>query len=1279
MSIRAQLLSNGRYTVMLTAAGSGFSQWRDVAITRWREDPTRDGWGSYTLLRDADSGVVWSAGQQPSGRAADDYATTLSEGEARIVRRDGTLVTTLAVAVDIERDAELRRITIENVGTSPRRIAVTSYAELVLGSAGADASHPAFSKLFVLTEVVAEDRVVLATRRRRSPTEPEVWAAHVAMVSGHSASPLELETSRALFLGRGRTLRDAAAMDGAALSNTVGSVLDPIFSLREHVEITPGASVQVTFWTAVAASRDAVLALARELRSSDADRAIAANIARAMALRTRLGIDAAEAERTARLLGPLLYTDAAWRSPPEVLARGRGGAPVLWERGISGDHPLVLLRIADAAGFAQVSELFRAQLWWQAMRVSADVVVLDCATDGALHVTLDALARSHAARLGENASAAPAKIVVLRNDQISESLRDGIATTARIVLDAALPAEPRAARGAAPHLAVAGAGPSTMVADDPRAPSESLELANGMGGFDARNREYVITLVGGCCTPMPWINVIANPAFGFLVSAEGGGYTWSENSQQNPLTPWPNDPVSDRPHEAIYIRDEDSGGLWTATAHPIPVPAVTYTTAHGKGYSRFSHEARGIEVELVQFVAVADPVKISRLRLRNRSGRARHLSITAYLEWALGPNGSVPQPFVVTAIDLASGALLARNAWRVDFGERVAFVDLGGVQQSWTADRNEFLGALGSVDRPAALNDSQPLSGRDGAGLDPCAALQTHVELAANAETEIVFVLGEGATLAEVQRLIARYRAADLDAVLGEVRASWDDLLDTVQVRTPDRAMDLLIDDWLLYQTLACRIWARAGYYQASGAYGFRDQLQDVMALCVSKPAVAREHLLRAAARQFVLGDVQHWWLPPAGQGVRTRMTDDRVWLAYVAAHYVRVTADATVLDEIVPFLDGVALAPAQHEAFFLPAVSAESSSLYEHAARALDISLALGAHGIPLVGTGDWNDGMNRVGAQGKGESVWLAWFVIASIDAFAPRAEVRGEHERAGRWRTWAAAMRTTLERSGWDGDWYRRGYYDDGAPLGSNQSSECKIDVIAQSWSVIAGAADPDHAARAMASVDRLLIDDDNKVAKLFTPPFDRTPHDPGYIKAYPPGIRENGGQYTHGAVWSIFAYAGLGAGDRAWELFSMLAPMAHSSTPAAVARYQVEPYVTCADVYAVAPHVGRGGWTWYTGSAGWLYRAGLEAILGFRVEGDTLAMDPCIPGTWPEYQITFRRRGPGTRTTVYEITVENPQGVSRGIALAELDGVAVGSAARFPLVDDSGTHRVRVVLG
>ena len=754
--------------------------------------------------------------------------------------------------------------------------------------------------------------------------------------------------------------------------------------------------------------------------------------------------------------------------------------------------------------------------------------------------------------------------------------------------------------------------------------SAALEFFNGLGGFDKDGKEYVTVLAPGQVTPAPWINVIANEGFGFQVSAEGSGYTWAANSRENQITQWSNDPVKDPPGDAIYIRDTATGDLWTPTAQPIRDEGV-YVARHGFGYSRFEHEAHGIAVDVLHFVPQDDPVRISRVRVTNLSGTSRKLSVTAYTEWVLGTVRGASAPFITTAIDSRTGAMLATNSWNGAFGSRVAFADLAGKQTSWTADRTEFLGRHRGPDSPRSLAEGLQLSGATGSGLDPCAALQAQVTLGAGETVEIVALLGQGASLEEARTLINRYRAADLDVILKSITQLWRGLLGTVQVCTPDRAMDILLNGWLLYQTIACRIWSRSAFYQASGAYGFRDQLQDGMALSLALPTATRTHILRSAARQFVEGDVQHWWLPQSGKGIRTRISDDHLWLAYATASYIDTSGDAAILDERVPYLDGMLLGSAEHECFFEPMVAEEITSLFEHCARGIDRALAqIGDLGLPLIGTGDWNDGMNRVGQIGMGQSVWVAWFLLRTVEMFAPLAQ-RRDPERDRRWREQATSIKRSLERSAWDGAWYRRATFDDGTWLGSSESMECRIDSIAQSWAVLSGAADPLRAARAMQSMEHHLIHPRDGLALLFAPPFDMTPQDPGYIKGYPPGLRENGGQYSHAAMWAILAFVRLGAREKAHGLFALLNPINHARNPEDARRYKVEPYVVAADVYAVAPHVGRGGWTWYTGSAGWMYRAGTEGILGLRRRGNLLIVDPCIPASWPGFKATVNLDG------------------------------------------------------
>ena len=1284
---QTHLLSNGRYSVMLTSAGSGYSRWGDIGVTRWREDVTRDDSGSYIFLRDVVSGAVWSAGYQPSAVEPQTYQVTFTEDRAEFIRTDATITTTLEILVSPEDDAEVRRLSIANTGHRDREIEVTSYLELVLAPPAADAAHQTFSKLFVQTEYVAKRRTLLATRRKRAPGEPDIWAAHHAVVEDTAVGEPEWETDRARFLGRGREIRSPlAVMDGRRLSGTVGTVLDPVFALRYRILVSAGATARIAFWTGIAATREAVLDLLDKHHERNSfERAATLAWTQAQVQLRHLGIDSAEAGLYQRLAGHLIYADGSMRPPSATIRDGSGPPAGLWSQRISGDVPIVLLQIDDVEDILIARQLLRAHEYWKMKGLAVDLVILNDRAASYVQDLQNALEAQ--ARVSQSPTSGTqvtrGSVFVLRTDLISEQTRNLLSAVARVVLVArrgGIADQLDRARKpvVAAHPAIVENSPKIETAGN-AASGRDLEFFNGLGGFDAGGREYVTILGLGQSTPAPWINVIANPRFGFQVAADGSGFTWALNSREHQITPWSNDPVADRPGEVLYVRDEESGEVWGPTAAPIRDPGATYVARHGFGYSRFELSARDIELTLSMFVPMDAPIKISVLRIRNTSKRPRRLTVTAYFEWVLGTSRGAAAPFLLTELDTLTGAVFARNPWDAAFGSRVAFADLAGRQTQWTADRGEFLGRHGTLEMPAAMTSRIPLAGRAGAGLDPCCALRASIALEPGQSAQVVSFLGEAEDAAGARSLLSRYRNADLDAVFRAVTAHWEAVLGAVQVKTPDRSLDILLNGWSLYQTLACRIWARSAFYQASGAYGYRDQLQDGMALTVARPDLTREHLLRAGGRQFKEGDVQHWWLPPVtagatGQGVRTRISDDVVWLAHCVQRYIETTGDTAVLEETIPFLEGRALQPDEHDAFFMPGVSDETATLYEHCARALDHALRIGEHGLPLFGTGDWNDGMNRVGEKGKGESVWLGWFLYATLIEFAAVAEARREPARAARWLDHAAALQKSLEQA-WDGDWYRRGYFDDGTPLGSVSSSECRIDSIAQSWSVISGAADPGRATRAMASVLSRLIRHDPGLALLFAPPFDRTEHDPGYIKGYPPGIRENGGQYTHAAAWTVIAETLLGHGTEAAKLMSLLNPISHTSSRADVQRYKVEPYVVAADVYSVAPHVGRGGWTWYTGSAGWMYRAGLEWMLGFRVRAGKLFVAPCIPADWPSFEITFKYA-----SARYEILVDNPDRVSRGVARIELDGVRLPPREiHVILADDSRTHLLRVTLG
>jgi cyclic beta-1,2-glucan synthetase len=1277
------LLSNDRYSVMLTAAGAGYSRWGNLAVTRWREDATCDNWGSYVYLRDVETETVWSAGIAPTGANPDQYAVTFSADRATFSRQDGELNTVLDVVVSAEDDAEVRRVTLTNNGKRARDIEVSSYAEVVIDAQANDDAHPAFSKMFVETEYDSDLGAILATRRRRSPDQLEVWAAHHSVAEG-DVGKAEFETSRGRFIGRGRNVRcPAAVVDGRLLSGSTGAVLDPVFALRRRVHLAPGATARIAFWTMIADSRTGIVDLVDKTNDVSAfDRAATLAWTKAQVRLHHLGIDRGEADLFQRLAGHLLYTSPALRSSPEQVALGAGPQSGLWAQGISGDLPILLLRIANPEDSRIAHQLVKAMEYWRDQRLAVDLVIVNERASSYvqdLQNALEALARSIPARPSDAGPAAnPGRIFVLRGDLIAPETRALLRSVARVVLVAEqgglaeqLNRIPESGDGRA-----ASRTPRKVSTPRPMAtPSPALEYFNGLGGFAEDGKEYVTVLGPGQWTPAPWLNVISNPAFGFQVSAEGSGYSWSINSREHQLTPWSNDPVADAPGEALYLRDEETDELWSPTASPIRDDTAAYVARHGWGYSRFEHEAHGIASDLLLFAPLEDPVKISRLRLRNTTSRRRRLSVTAYVEWVLGVSRTASAPFICTEIEPATGALLARNSWNAAFGSQVAFLDMRGAQKRWTGDRREFIGRNGSLADPAGLASGARLSGGVGAGLDPCGVLQADLILEPGGEAEIVLLLGDAADNGQAAELIKKYRNIDLGAVLSGVREHWDGILGSVKVKTPDRSMDILLNGWLLYQTIACRIWARSGFYQASGAYGFRDQLQDGMALAAILPSLTREHLIRAGGRQFPEGDVQHWWLPQSGQGVRTRITDDKAWLALAVAHYVEVSGDRAILDEKISFLEAPRLAPGQHDSFSTPEISDRSACLYEHCALALDASLTVGRHGLPLMGGGDWNDGMNRVGEGGQGESVWLGWMLHLTISRFATLADVRQDAVRATAWRKHASALKEALEKQAWDGDWYRRAWFDDGAVVGSASSEECRIDSIAQSWAVISGAGNPQRAAQAMAAVERELINEDTGLALLFTPPFNHSAHDPGYIMGYPPGIRENGGQYTHAAAWSVIAFCALGQGAKAANLFWQLNPINHARTRAELRRYKVEPYVVAADIYSEPNHVGHGGWTWYTGSAGWMFRAGLESILGLRFEGSVVHLDPCIPNDWPGFEIELRRK-----SGRMHIRVENPNGVSRGIVSAEIDGaMLVQRPLRLEAPQDDRDHHLVVTLG
>jgi cellobiose phosphorylase len=1057
------------------------------------------------------------------------------------------------------------------------------------------------------------------------------------------------------------------------LSNTVGPVLDPIISLRRTVTLPPHETAVIDLVLGVTENREAALAYIEKYQSVRmADRIFDLAWTHSQVTLRQINATEAEAQVYGRLASALIYADPARRANPGVLRNNRRGQNGLWSYGISGDAPIVLLRISDAEKIEIVRQLIQAHSYWRMKGLTVDLVILNEDVSfyhQSLHDRIKGLISSgNEAQMLDK----PGGIFVRRLEQIPNDDRVLLESAARIVLDdeKGTLSEQLEHRSDLDPWIPALKPTRSRSGDRPEPlPHRELNFSNGFGGFTRDGHEYVITLQPGQMTPAPWVNVVANPFFGTVISESGAAYTWVENSHEFRLTPWSNDPIQDTTGEALYIRDEQTGQFWSPT--PLPVRGATpYVIRHGFGYTVFEHTESGIVSEVWVYVAMDAPVKFTVLKLRNVSGRPRRLSVTSYAEWVMGDLRHNNLLHVQTEVDLKTGALLARNYYNTEFPERIAFLHVNDSTRTFTGDRKEFIGRNGSLSRPAALKRTR-LSGKVGAGLDPCGAIQVTFDLADGQERETSFRLGVGRNPADVQKLIQRYRGMDTSRVALEgVWAYWNRTLGAVNVDTPDPSVNVMANGWLLYQTLSCRLWGRTGFYQSGGAYGFRDQLQDVVALVHAEPALTREHLLRAAARQFREGDVQHWWHPPAGRGVRTHISDDYLWLPYATCRYISCVADTGVLDEKISFLEARPVKPEEESYYDLPNRSEESATLYQHCVRAIERGLKFGAHGLPLMGCGDWNDGMNLVGKDGRGESVWLAFFLHDVLTQFAGLARSRNDAHFADRCVTQAQQLQQRIEQHAWDGKWYRRAYFDNGEPLGSQTNPECQIDSIPQSWSVISGAGDPQHSGQAMNAVDQRLVRPEAELIQLFDPPFDKSSLNPGYVKGYIPGVRENGGQYTHAGIWTAMAFALMGENDRAWELFTLLNPISHSATPQQIATYKVEPYVIAADIYAVAPHTGRGGWTWYTGSAGWMYRLLIETLLGVNLEGDQLRLIPRFPKSWTTYKIHYRYR-----QTVYHITITR---LAADWAVSNqlfLDGNELVSET-VPLVDDHGEHSVEL---
>lgn len=1158
-----QLLRGADLSAMLTTAGAGYLRFRDKAVTRWRPDPTSDLDGSFLYLRDLASGKFWSVTYQPTSLEPAEYQHEFGAGAVRFTRLQEGLKSELEVFLAATDNVELRRLTLTNQSDQLRQIEVTTYAEIALHDPLADLSHLAYSKLFVETSQDSLGRL-FAHRRPRLNGEVTLAACHF-LAEGPDGSKLAYETDRASFLGRGNTIAAPQAMlSGDCLPGKLGSVLDPIFSLRTVANLEPGQSVCLTFGMAVAEQLAELPALANRYQS-------VAEVARAWQAAQSAAADTSPIPSAAKIF--CLSAD------DEDVSQVNG------HRGLSGPH-------------------------WQE----------DASTNG---------------EVGANSTYYQ---------------------------------------------------PATSAGSPSCGAEEELLLDNGLGGFSADGTEYVIRIrpaSDGRATlpPMPWVNIIANEQAGFIVSETGAGCTWAGNSRLNRLTPWQNDPISDTHGEAIFIRDEDSLTYWTPTPGPVR-QTCDYEVRHGFGYTIFQHTSNDLAHELTQFVPVDEAIKMTWVRLKNLSNRPRDLSLLSYQQWDLCDGNPHVKAHTITEIEKQTGAIFATNDRRGVFSQNCAFAALvppvGAAIES-TSDRFEFLGSHGSIAAPRSVVQDLPLQGREGTGFDQCAASRTRVQLQPGESIEFAVLLGEAESRDAARDMLQRYSSPESWATaLSEVQIAWQRTLSAVQIETPSTELNLMVNGWLAYQNISCRYWGRTSLYQSGGAYGYRDQLQDAAALLHLRPDFTRQQILRNAAHQFVEGDVMHWWHPPESVGIRTVFSDDLLWLPLFAAEYVAATGDESLWDEQTRFLSGRQVPAGEPEVYFVPDDSGEQGSVYDHCCRALDRGLTRGEHGLPLMGCGDWNDGMNRVGLGGTGESVWLGFFIDSILQGMLPVCRQRGDSERLARYEEYQAQLREALHEAGWDGGWYRRAYFDDGTPLGTAEADECQIDALVQAWAVLSGADTPERAEKAMEAAAGRLVDEGAGIIQLLDPPFDKMANDPGYIKGYLPGVRENGGQYTHGVLWFVRAVAEMGYGSRAVQLLEMLTPVSHTRTPELVSVYQTEPYVVAADVYS-QDHAGRGGWSWYTGSAGWMWRVAVESILGLRLEGGkTLRIDPRISTAWPECKVRYRL---DDGQTTYEITLLNPDAKEQGIIECQLDGeplAVTDGLARVPLARDGATHQVIVGL-
>ncbi|MDB4240865.1 cellobiose phosphorylase [Yoonia sp.] len=1258
---QVHLLGNGRMSSLVTQSGGGGLRLNDTGLTRWRPDPVRTGDGMWVYLQDAESKDLWSLGSAPTGRADVDTKCVFHQHMVELLCRYDGIVARMDVTVAPFDDLEIRRVTLTNESDFDRTLELSTYAEVTIAPPLDDQRHPAFSKLFVHSSYLPDEQALVFTRRPRRPeTKPPVFLHKLATVDPDCAVTA-WETDRRQFLGRNQT---ACAPDGlfGGLSKCEGWTLDPVMSLQVRVKLKPMETRELVFLNVAAPSRKEALQVAKRYPVAMIDHTFRDALLETGRTVRRLGITPAHLPELQVLSSLLVHDHPTYRTASPTDASGWHGQSDLWRFGISGDFPILLLKLSDVENASLLDILVRGHRLWHNSGLQIDLVILrDAATsyeEPLRERVLSIISDTHATgMLGMRGG-----IHLLAADQMSAQLRSGLEASARVVLhdenkslrevlDKAVQAHDQLPPFL-PEPPVAKTSVSDVVRPD------NLLFDNEYGGFDPENGDYLIHLAPGSHTPAPWCNILANDDFGCLVSEAGLGMTWAVNSGEHRLTPWSNDPVADAPGEILYLRDEASGEVWTTTPQPMGQDADCQIR-HGAGFTRWSKNSHGLQQEMVCFVPVDDPVKVVRLQLTNPSDQPRRVTATYYVHWLLGALESVSRPHVISRYDADLKAIVGRNLWNAEFAARAAFLTASIDPHSVTGDRSAFLGREGDVSDPDGLR-RWDMGGSFVQVGDACGAYQVHLDIPAGGQRNVAFVLGEAACTTGLLPIIAKWQnLATTQQAFETLQESWAKRLHAAQVKTPDPAFDLMVNKWLPYQNLSCRILARAGFYQAGGAYGFRDQLQDVLALLLTDPARARQHILRAAHYQFEQGDVLHWWHPPLGRGVRTRCSDDYVWLAYVTGRYIEATGDAAILDVEIPYLRAPELRPEEHDRYAL-FETGDAGTLLDHCICVMERMMVTGAHGLPLMGGGDWNDGMDRIGDKGEGESVWLAWFQIATIGILAPIARKVGHTDAADRWQIYADHLVRALNEQGWDSGWYLRAFDDEGNAWGSARNSECRIDLIAQAWSVLSGRPLDDRGLTAINAAGQELVDEGARLIRLLAPPFDKTERDPGYIRAYPPGVRENGGQYTHAAAWFGMAYAGIGDGEGAYRVFDMINPIGRTSTLQAADHYGREPYVLAGDVSGVGVQIGQGGWSWYTGASGWTWQLGVSGILGIQPEPNGVRFEPCLPVSWGHAEVILQ----SARGRI-EIAIKDPENVGHGETQIIVDRCPIdGQSVPYP---------------